>query len=184
MREKPSFCYLVAAITFNSWIASINGKMCFFCGRISIGQVQASECHILMPKALQKIHSQKTTTTNYNLRLWIKLTTWLNYRLIGEMTFYILIINENVLFLCEKWLSKFLSNLYVLRPPYSMLKLKKIQYLNSIFQLNYTKYLKKNVIIQNCLLHKDLQVWTATFFHKMYGSSLAKVSDRNSFRAN
>ena len=23
-------------------------------------------------------------------------------------------------------------------------------------------------MIQNCLLHKDLQVWIATFFHEMY----------------
>ena len=44
-----------------------------------------------------------------------------------------------------------------------MLKLEKSQYLNSIFQLNFTKY-EKNVIKQNCLLHKDLQVWNATFF--------------------
>ena len=36
-------------------------------------------------------------------------------------------------------------------------ELKKSQYLNSIFQLNFTKY-KKKVMIQNCLLHKDLQV--------------------------
>ena len=38
-----------------------------------------------------------------------------------------------------------------------MLKLEKSQYLNSSFQLRYTKYEKK-VAIQNCLLHKDLQV--------------------------
>ena len=31
--------------------------------------------------------------------------------------FYILIMDEKVLVLCEKWLSKFSSNLYVLRPP-------------------------------------------------------------------
>ena len=48
-----------------------------------------------------------------------------------------------------------------------MLKLEKSQYLNSIFQLNITKYEKK-VMIQNCLLYKDLQVWIATFFHKMF----------------
>ena len=48
-----------------------------------------------------------------------------------------------------------------------MLIIEKSYYLNSIFQLNYTKYEKK-VMIQNCLLHKDLQVWIATFFHKMY----------------
>ena len=44
-----------------------------------------------------------------------------------------------------------------------MLKLEKSQCLNSIFQLNYTKYEKK-VIIQNCLLDYIivyiLQVWT------------------------
>ena len=33
--------------------------------------------------------------------------------------FYILIMDEKVLVLCEKWLSKFSSNLYVLRPPES-----------------------------------------------------------------
>ena len=48
-----------------------------------------------------------------------------------------------------------------------MLKLEKSQYQNSIFQLNYTKY-EEEVMIQNCLLHKDLQVRIATFFHEMY----------------
>ena len=38
-----------------------------------------------------------------------------------------------------------------------MLRLKKSQYLNSIFELNFMKYAKK-VMIQNRLLHKDLQV--------------------------
>ena len=38
-----------------------------------------------------------------------------------------------------------------------MLKLEKGLCLNSIFQLHYMKYEKK-VRIQNCLLHKDLQV--------------------------
>ena len=33
--------------------------------------------------------------------------------------FYILIMDEKVLVLCERWLSKFSSNLYVLRPPES-----------------------------------------------------------------
>ena len=33
--------------------------------------------------------------------------------------FYILIMDEKVLVLCEKWLSNFSSNLYVLRPPES-----------------------------------------------------------------
>ena len=37
-----------------------------------------------------------------------------------------------------------------------MLKLEKSQYLNPIFQLNYTKQEKK-VMIHNFLLHKDLQ---------------------------
>ena len=36
-----------------------------------------------------------------------------------ERDFYILIMDEKVLVLCEKWLSKFSSNLYVLRPPES-----------------------------------------------------------------
>ena len=40
-----------------------------------------------------------------------------------------------------------------------MLKLEKSQYLNYIFQLNYTKYEKKDMI-QNCLLHKGLQIDT------------------------
>ena len=40
-------------------------------------------------------------------------------------------------------------------------------YLNSIFQLNFTKYEKK-VMTQNCLLNKDLQVRIAIFYHKMY----------------
>ena len=35
------------------------------------------------------------------------------------LTFYILIMDEKVLVLCEKWLSKFSSNLYVLRHPES-----------------------------------------------------------------
>ena len=48
-----------------------------------------------------------------------------------------------------------------------MLYLEKSQYLNSIFQLNYTKY-AKNVMVQNCLLHKDLKVWKWKFFYKMY----------------
>ena len=48
-----------------------------------------------------------------------------------------------------------------------MLNLEKSQYLNSIFQLIFTKY-KKKVMIQNCLLYKDLQVLIATFFHKVY----------------
>ena len=33
--------------------------------------------------------------------------------------FYIFIMDEKILVLCEKWLSKFSSNLYVLRPPES-----------------------------------------------------------------
>ena len=53
--------------------------------------------------------------------------------------------------LCGKWYSKFSSNLHVLR----------------LFYLNYTRYDRK-VMIQNCLLHKDLQIWIAKFFHKMY----------------
>ena len=28
--------------------------------------------------------------------------------------------------------------------------------------------IRKKVMIQNILLYKDLQVWTATFVHKMY----------------
>ena len=48
-----------------------------------------------------------------------------------------------------------------------MFKLEKSQYLDSVFQINYTKYEKK-VMIQNCSLHRDLQVRTATFFHKVY----------------
>ena len=49
-----------------------------------------------------------------------------------------------------------------------MLKLEKeSKYLNSISQLNYMRYEKK-VMIQNCLLHKDLQIWIATFFNNMY----------------
>ena len=44
-----------------------------------------------------------------------------------------------------------------------MLKLLKSPYLNSIFQLNFTKYEKK-VMIQNCLLHKDLQVLNSNIF--------------------
>ena len=49
----------------------------------------------------------------------------------------------------------------------SMLNLEKSKYLNFIFQLNFTKYGKK-FIIQNCLLHKCLQVWTEKFYHKIY----------------
>ena len=48
-----------------------------------------------------------------------------------------------------------------------MLKHEKSQYLNSILQINLTKYEKK-VMIQNCLLHTDLQVWTVKFLHKIY----------------
>ena len=36
-----------------------------------------------------------------------------------QVIFYILIMDEKVLVLCEKWLSIFSSNLYVLRPPES-----------------------------------------------------------------
>ena len=55
-------------------------------------------------------------------------------------------------------------------------KLGMLQYVKtwkkSIFKFHfsvklYTKYINK-VMIQNCLLHKDLQVWIATFLHKMY----------------
>ena len=44
-----------------------------------------------------------------------------------------------------------------------MLKLEKSQYVNSIYQLNYTKY-EKRVMLQNCWLHKNLQVWTAKYY--------------------
>ena len=44
-----------------------------------------------------------------------------------------------------------------------MLKLQKSQYQNSIFQVNYTRY-EKDVVIQNCLLQKDLQISIAIFF--------------------
>ena len=37
-------------------------------------------------------------------------------KIVENFDFYILIINEKVLVLCEKWLSKFLSNIHVLRP--------------------------------------------------------------------
>ena len=37
----------------------------------------------------------------------------------SQVPFYILIMDEKVLVLCERWLSKFSSNLYVLRPPES-----------------------------------------------------------------
>ena len=47
-----------------------------------------------------------------------------------------------------------------------MLKREKSQYLNSIFELNYTRY-KQNVIIQNCLLQKGLQSLVVTFFYKI-----------------
>ena len=40
------------------------------------------------------------------------------YKFSGEH-FYILIMDEKVLVLCEKWLSKFSSNIYVLRTPES-----------------------------------------------------------------
>ena len=47
---------------------------------------------------------------------------WLNSKspaILFLLNFYILIMDEKVLVLCEKWLSKFSSNLYVLRPPES-----------------------------------------------------------------
>ena len=43
----------------------------------------------------------------------------ISYILSGKLKFYILIMDEKVLVLCEKLLSKFSSNLYVLRPPES-----------------------------------------------------------------
>ena len=49
-----------------------------------------------------------------------------------------------------------------------MLKLEKSQYLNSIFQLNYTKYEKKLYDTKLLTTYKYLQVWIATFFHEMY----------------
>ena len=45
-----------------------------------------------------------------------------------------------------------------------MLKLEKSQYQNSIFQLNYTRY-EKNVIIQNYLPKKDLEIVFVTLFY-------------------
>ena len=48
-----------------------------------------------------------------------------------------------------------------------MLKLEKSQYLNSILQLNFTKYEKK-VMLQICLLQEDLKDWMEKCFHKIY----------------
>ena len=53
------------------------------------------------------------TTDFYNMRQRKK------YLFEPNKLFYILIINEKILVLFEKWLSKFSSNLYVLRPPES-----------------------------------------------------------------
>ena len=48
-----------------------------------------------------------------------------------------------------------------------MIKLEKK--LISEFHFPFKLYeIRKNVMIQNSLLHKDLQVWIAIFFHKMY----------------
>ena len=44
-----------------------------------------------------------------------------------------------------------------------MLKLDKSQYENSILQFNCTEY-EKNIMIQNFLLEKDLQIPIATLF--------------------
>ena len=82
---------------------------------------------------------------------------------------------EKVWVWCKEWLFRFLHSHYKGEGISFVWKVGKLQYvktwkksyLNSIFQLNFTKYEKK-VIIQNCLLRKDLQVWTAKFFHKMY----------------
>ena len=45
--------------------------------------------------------------------------TWVRISAQSKASFYILIMDEKVLVLCEKWLSKTSSNLYVLRPPES-----------------------------------------------------------------
>ena len=51
------------------------------------------------------------------------LINFLNYQCCTRVpkldNFYILIMDEKVLVLCEKWLLKFSSNIYVLRPPES-----------------------------------------------------------------
>ena len=41
------------------------------------------------------------------------------FSILKKFHFYILIMDEKVLVLCEKWISKFSWNLYVLRPPES-----------------------------------------------------------------
>ena len=46
---------------------------------------------------------------------------------------------------------------------FSMLKLENSQYQNSTFHLNHTRY-EKNIMIQDCLIQKDLQIWITTFF--------------------
>ena len=36
------------------------------------------------------------------------------------------------------------------------------------FSVKFFEIWKKKVVIQNCLLHKDLQFWISTFFHEMF----------------
>ena len=55
----------------------------------------------------------------YNLQLYFFNLKIKKQWKINHCFFNILIMDEKVLVLCEKWLLKFLSNLYVLRPPES-----------------------------------------------------------------
>ena len=102
-----------------------------------------------------------------------------------KKNFYILMINEEVLDLCVKWLSKFSSNLYGLRPTESQ----KTVFTNRFYQLlQFVKTWKKSIIkyqfpvklyeirqiiiIQNFLLQKDLQIWIEIFFVKFFNQNI------------
>ena len=61
------------------------------------------------PTTLNMTQKHKYSSTYYSYYCYF----------LGAFIFYILIMDEKVLVLCEKWLLKFLSNLYVLRPPES-----------------------------------------------------------------
>ena len=41
----------------------------------------------------------------------------------------------------------------------------KLEYQNPISRLNYTRY-EKNIMIENCSLQKDLQIWIENLFIK------------------
>ena len=89
----------------------VGGASWIFCsqsfkGLKSIRNVKKSICEILLLQRLQMRQKVHCTVLHSMILCQLKF-------------FYILIMDEKVLVLCEKWLSKFSSNLYVSRPPES-----------------------------------------------------------------